>query len=115
MAVVINIVINLVILFFMFHYLKWSLLKKENSRTKDSFEEEAENLVIEINRTTERNLQLLEAKIGQLKDAVKDADRVVSVINREKSGSSDETEIYRKLESRSFLKNTLKRGRSNKG
>eukprot|EP01156_Anaeramoeba_ignava_P018485 Anaeramoba_ignava/a91907_4.p1 GENE.a91907_4~~a91907_4.p1 ORF type:complete len:185 (+),score=22.34 a91907_4:167-721(+) len=109
MAVVINIVINLVILFFMFHYLKWSLLKKENSRTRDSFEEEAENLIIEINRTTERNLQLMEAKIGQLKEAVKDAEKVVSVINREKSGNTDETEIYRKLESRSFYENTPKK------
>ncbi len=108
MSIVVNIIINLIFLFFIYHYLKWNFLKKGNSDDKTSFEKEAESLIIEINRTTERNLQLIEAKIEQLKDAVRDADRVVSVINREKSGSKDESEIYRKLESRSFYENVPK-------
>ncbi len=86
----------------MYHYLKWSLLKKEADKGNSGLDKDAENLIIEINRTTERNLQLMEAKIAQIKDAVKDAERVVSVINREKAGNLDESEIYRKLEARSF-------------
>eukprot|EP01156_Anaeramoeba_ignava_P021985 Anaeramoba_ignava/c20035_g3_i1.p3 GENE.c20035_g3_i1~~c20035_g3_i1.p3 ORF type:complete len:185 (+),score=24.77 c20035_g3_i1:1770-2324(+) len=108
MSVLINIIINIIILFFIFHYLKWKLLKKSETGEDSSFKTEAENLIIEINRTTERNLQLIEAKIQQLKEAVKDAERVISVINKEKSGSADESEIYRKLENRSFFENAKK-------
>ena len=108
MSVTINIIINLVFLFLMYHYLKWSLLKKEGRHSSENYEEEAEKLVIEINRTTERNLQLIEAKIGQLKEVIKDADRAVSVINREKKGETDENRLYRKLENRSFYENAPK-------
>ena len=108
MSVLINIIINLILLFFMYHYLKWKLLNKDEKGSESGFEAEAESLIIEINRTTERNLQLIEAKIKQLKEEVKNADKVVSVINKEKSGNADESAIYRKLETRSLFENAQK-------
>ena len=108
MSVLINIIINLILLFFMYHYLKWRLLSRDTKKEESSFENEAESFIIEINRTTERNLQLIEAKIEQLKAAVKDAEKVVSVFNKEKTSNTDESEIYRKLESRSIYENMQK-------
>jgi hypothetical protein len=108
MLIILNILINLAIIFLMYHYLKWSLGKNRGSSELENFEEETEKLIIEINRTTERNLQLLESKISQIKSVIDDADRVVSVINREKSGNRQEAAVLKKLENRSFFENVEK-------
>lgn len=108
MLIILNILINLAIIFFMYHYLKWNLGKNKGSSDLGNFEEETEKLIIEINRTTERNLQLIESKIRQIKSVIDDAERVVSVINREKSGSRQEEAVLKKLENRSFFENVEK-------
>ena len=113
MLIILNILINLAMIFLMYHYLKWSLGKNKGSSELENFEEETEKLIIEINRTTERNLQLLESKITQIKSVIDDADKVVSVINREKSGSRQEAAVLKKLENRSFFENVEKTKKAN--
>ena len=105
MLFIINVLINLTVIFLMFHYMNWKTENRKPDSGIREFEEDVEKLIIEINRTTERNLQLIEAKIKQLKNIISDAEKYISVIEKEKAVNREQDLLYQKLENRSFFGN----------
>ncbi len=82
----ISIGINIIILVIFFVYFK---TKIENvSRSSDVLEviaEEVNQIIIELNQTTERNIVLIEEKINNLNDLLKKSDKIISIIKKEDS------------------------------
>ncbi|MDR0503704.1 MAG: hypothetical protein LBH16_10340 [Treponema sp.] len=97
--------ITLIILFFclsfclfIFFYFKWYIKK----RTSDpgllaDYKTEVDRLNAEINSVTDRNLQLVEDRIGKLKALLDDTDRRIAVYARELDKSRSAQTIYTSL------------------
>ncbi len=115
MLIIITILINSAALYLIFHYFKWKLtsynfLEGYESR-KEEISREIDTILVEINRTTERNLQILEAKINQLNEAVARSEKVFNALNKEKNSIDNTGAIYQKLERKSINDRIEKMGR----
>ncbi|HUX37164.1 MAG TPA: hypothetical protein VMV44_04615 [Rectinemataceae bacterium] len=83
--------------------LVWFLLRRRIQKTLEidgllaEARKEARLLTIEINETTERNITLIEDRLGALRDLLGEADRRMGVMRRETGRRQVETEVYSRL------------------
>ncbi len=59
--------------------------------------EELASVMVEMNRTTERNIALLEDRIGQLNQLLADADRKIALVRRESEKHETSRMVYTHL------------------
>ncbi|MCL2704966.1 MAG: hypothetical protein FWE72_02020 [Spirochaetaceae bacterium] len=106
LVVIIAIILNFIALYLIFHYFKWKLTSfnfLENfEKKKEEIGSEINLMIIELNKTTERNLQILEAKMGQLNEVVSRAEKIFSAFKKEKEITETSENIYQKLERKSI-------------
>ena len=102
MLQIIAIILNFTVLYIFFHYFKWKITSNSFLETyekkKQELGEEINLMIIELNKTTERNLQILEAKIGQLNEAMAKSEKVFTALKKEKGITEISENIYQKLE-----------------
>ncbi|MDC7223100.1 MAG: hypothetical protein PQJ60_05120 [Spirochaetales bacterium] len=74
-------------------------IRRELSRENriDSVRREIEQLIIELDRTTDRNVEILEDRIGALKEAVKQGERVIRLIESEQEKRDQAPSLYTDL------------------
>ena len=106
---IITVVLNFAALLIIFHYFKWKITSfnflESFEKKKDEIGNEINLMIAEIDKTTERNLRLLEAKIdlanekiGQINEVVSRAEKVFSAYKKEKAITENSENIYQKLE-----------------
>ncbi|MCL2791634.1 MAG: hypothetical protein FWD87_00945 [Spirochaetaceae bacterium] len=115
MLIIIAVILNFVAIYFIFHYFKWKLTShnflESYEKKKNEIGEEINLMLIEINKTTERNLQILEAKINQLNEVVARSEKVFGALKKEKEITENSENIYQKLERKSINNNIEKVGK----
>lgn len=76
--------INGVILSLMYLYFRKKLERAATSSALiETIRRETDELIVELNQTTERNIQLVEERIGRLNKLLKDADNRIVVLERQ--------------------------------
>lgn len=81
---IILIIVNVLLVFLVFFYFrrKFQNLVKSDSLLSQ-VREEIQELLVEMNQTTERNLSLTEERIRRLTDLLEKADKTIVLLNRE--------------------------------
>ncbi len=106
MLLIIAIILNFAALYFIFHYFKWKLTSynflEGYEKKKEEIADEINLMIIEINKTTERNIQILEAKINQLNEAASKSEKLFAALRKEKEINENSENIYQKLERKSI-------------
>lgn len=101
-SVILIAIVNFIILYLIFHYFKWKFTDynflDKYEKQKEEIRLDIESIIRDINRATERNLQILEAKIEQLKSVSAQAEKLFTVIMKEQQLTKNEDIIYKKLE-----------------
>lgn len=95
-AVVIG--INIIALFGIFFFFKRRIDK--SLRTEEvvtTIREEIEQMIVELNQTTNRNVDIIEERINQLKQVIASADKQIKVLNKEIRSKAQESETYLNL------------------
>jgi len=105
MLLIIAVILNFIALFTIFHYFKWKLTSfnflESYEKKKEEIGSDINLMIIELNKTTDRNLQLMEAKISQLNETVAKAEKVFNAFKKEKEITENSENIYQKLEKKS--------------
>lgn len=87
----------------LYSILLYRILKKklksdfEEKKILKSLKEEVNSLIIEINETSDRNINLLENRLERLSSALKEADRTLLVMKRETEKNERSAEVYTHL------------------
>lgn len=115
MTILISVFINLLAIYIIFQYFKWKLTSytflDRYDKKKEEIRKEIDLILLELNRTTERNLQILEAKIGQLNDAIHKSEKIFTILKKEKEVLDNTGNIYQRLERKSMSDAVEKIGR----
>ena len=83
---------------FFFFYFKWYIKRRtSNKEIFAEYQAEAYRLIAEINSVTDRNVQLVEDRIKQLKAVLDDTDRRIAVYARELDRSRTGEALYTSL------------------
>ncbi len=87
--------INIIALVGIFFFFKKRIDKSlRTDAVVNTIREEVEQLIIELNQTTNRNVAIIEERINQLKEVIALADKQIKVLNREIRKSAKETDTY---------------------
>jgi hypothetical protein len=84
-------------------FLLFLLLRKRIERNLDPKElggkvkEELTSIMVELNRTTDQNIGLLEDKIGELKALVEKAEKRIALLKREAEKQDAARDLYRQI------------------
>ena len=65
--------------------------------------EEVEQLVIELNQTTHRNVEIIEERINQLKAITARADKQIKLLTKEIEKKEKETDTYSSIKQKKFV------------
>jgi len=95
-------IICLALCFVMFFYFRWYIKKSVSSSSISAKElaarqREVENLISDIDRITDRDSQLVEARIKLLKTLVEETDKRISLYVKELERSSSKETLYSSL------------------
>lgn len=97
------ILINFAVLLAMFLYfnarIKKTLSTEEILKT---VREEIDQMIVELNQTTNRNIGLIEESIRRLSDILRQADKSVAILNKETDRRKQSEEVYTKLKPKSI-------------
>jgi hypothetical protein len=84
---------------FMFFYFKWYIKRRTSvSGQLEEYRTEVYRLIADINAVTDRDLQLIEARIEKLRAILDEADKRISVYVKELEKSRTEEALYTRLE-----------------
>lgn len=90
--------LNAIALTFMFLYLKRRIDKKlQTDSLLENVRKEINGILLEINRTTERNVGLIEDLILRLKEIMESANKRILVLRRESEKHEVETQVYSQI------------------
>ncbi len=87
--------INIIALFGVFFFFKRRIDK--SLRTEEvvrTIREEIEQLIVELNQTTNRNVAIIEERINELKKVTASADKQIKILNKEVRNKEKESETY---------------------
>ena len=97
-ALLLSVAINFVLLLGAFVYFKAKISSiLSGDRVLNDLRDEVNHLVVELNSTTERNLGLVEERITKLQDLIRDADKKILLLSREREKHRLSTEVYDRL------------------
>jgi len=104
-GIVVVIGINIIAFFGIFFYFKRRIDKSlKTEEVINSIRKEIEQLILELNQTTNRNVDIIEDRIQNLKEVIASADKQVKILNREIQKKAKETDTYANIKP-VFVKN----------
>jgi hypothetical protein len=93
-------VIALQILGFLVIYIilkRWMGRRIKEDESGEKIQDELTSIMVELNRTTEQNIQLIEDKIGALQELLAEVDKKLSVLKRESEKHEISRSIYDRI------------------
>ncbi|MEW5814189.1 MAG: hypothetical protein AB1798_02175 [Spirochaetota bacterium] len=91
-------VINFLILLLIFLFFKNKInTALKSSVMLDQIREEVNQMIIELNQTTSRNIGLIEEKLKQLSELLSKTDKSIIILNRELDKNEMRTSVYERL------------------
>lgn len=98
MTILLSISINLLLWAFAYIFLRRRLDRhNDDNQRMERIREQFNQLIMELDQTTERNIQLIENKIEELKKISSGADREIKLLEKQKREYSQAMENYREL------------------
>ena len=86
MQIILVLLLNAAVLFLYFHYFRWKITSadflKDIKIQKEEIAQEISAMIIELNKTTERNLQIIEDRINQLKELNRKSEKLVNIFKK---------------------------------
>ncbi|RKX74427.1 MAG: hypothetical protein DRP87_16890 [Spirochaetes bacterium] len=94
----ISIFINFIFLFIIFLFFKNKIDKNlHSSEMLNKIREEINQIIIELNQTTNRNIALVEERLRKLTETIQKADKCITLLNRERDKYETAGDIYRNI------------------
>jgi hypothetical protein len=104
MNTVILIGLNALALVFMFGFFNRKIEKRlESGNLLENVRREIQGIILELNKTTDRNIGLIEERVASLKEFIESADKRIMLINREAEKHELSTQVYNMLRKKSRL------------
>lgn len=98
MNIILLLGMNAVFLVFMFFYFDRKIAKKLSSGDLlEKVRKEVGGILLELNRTTDRNIGLIEERLGTLKEFLDSADKRILLIKREAEKHEVSTQVYNRI------------------
>lgn len=98
MNIVLLLGINSLFLFIMYQYFRRRIEKRLSSEDLlDEMRKEVGGIILELNKTTERNIGLIEERLSVLKEVLETADKRIILIKREAEKHEVSTQVYNKI------------------
>lgn len=98
MKYIVIILINLTILLVMFLYFRHKINKQlSGEEAANAIRDELEKLVRDINRITMRNSTIIETKISDLREAVKDGEKCIVSLGEKTREKQDNDNLYKEM------------------
>ncbi len=102
MNILITVGVNCVVLFFMYKFLNARLDRRiATGEVLDEIKREVGAIITELNETTDRNIELFETRVVQLKETIEQADRRLGLLKRENEKNSISGEFQSRIGSKS--------------
>ncbi|GEM_PF-3302699 len=99
--------LNLILILIVFFYFKRKVIELKDSRNfLKEVRDEVDRIIVELNQTTAQNIALIEERINTLKRETERAERVISLISRERGRRNTAASGYEKI---------MKKSQSGKG
>jgi HAMP domain-containing protein len=90
--------VNFLILLIMYFVFKRKIEKAlTNEEILRSVREEVDQMIVELNRTTNRNIGLIEESINRLSDVLRRADKSMMLLGRQQEQQKKSEEVYSSL------------------
>ena len=97
-GIIIFAAVNAAFLIFIFFFFKARIDKRlRSNETLQVVREEISGLIVELNQTTNRNVEIIEERIERLKEITQRADKRIGLLTKEIGKKEKETEVYTSL------------------
>ena len=101
MNIFITVGVNCVVLFVMYKFLAMRLDRRiTTTEVLDEMKREVGTIITELNETTDRNIELFETRIAQLKETIEQADRRLGLLKRENEKNAVTSELRARIASK---------------
>lgn len=98
MNIFITVGVNCVVLFVMYKFLAVRLDRRiTTAKVLDEMKREVGTIITELNETTDRNIELFETRIAQLKETIEQADRRLGLLKRENEKNAVTSELRARI------------------
>ena len=95
-AIVVSMGVLVIVMFTLANILR-KIKKLNKSNVIDQLQSEISELILELNLTTDRNINILEEKISSLTRLLNDADKRIKILGTESERNKTETIVYNQL------------------
>lgn len=95
--------VNFLVLLIMYFVFKGKIEKAlTNDEILRSVREEVDQMIVELNQTTNRNIGLIEESINRLSDVLRKADKSIMMLSRQQEQHKKSEEVYSDLKPKSI-------------
>lgn len=95
-AIVVSLAVLVIVMFALANILR-KIKKLQKSNVIGQLQSEVSELILELNLTTDRNINILEEKISRLTGLLHDADKRIKILGTESKRNKSESIIYNQL------------------
>ncbi len=104
--------INIIIIILIFLYLNRKIEKRiEPAAILKKIEDEINEIILELNQTTDRNIGLIEDRIKVLREVLEKADKRINLIKKEAEKSEFSTTLYNNILKKARTENNIQEER----
>jgi len=97
-TVFLSVAINLIIVFLLYLIMRKRIRRLlDGGEALDAIRDEINHLIVELNQTSDRNIGIIEERIGRLKTLVDEADRKITLLARESEKVRLGADVYERL------------------
>lgn len=97
-GIIIFAAVNAAFLIFIFFFFKARIDRRlRSNETLQVVREEISELIVELNQTTNRNVEIIEERIERLKEITQRADKRIGLLTKEIGNKEKESEVYTSL------------------
>ena len=95
-AIVVSLAVLVIVIFALVNILR-KIKKLQKSNVIGQLQSEVSELILELNLTTDRNVNILEEKISSLARLLNDADKRIKILGKESERNKSESIVYNQL------------------
>ncbi len=95
-AIIVSLVVLIIVIFALANIFG-KLKKLQKSNLIDQLKNEIDELILEFNLTTDRNINILEEKVSTLTRLINDADKRIKILGKELERKKSESLVYDQL------------------
>jgi len=95
-AIVVSLALFIIVIFALINMF-WKIKKLQKSNVIVELQSEVNELILELNQTTDRNINILEEKISGLTRLLNDADKRIKILRTESERNKSEPLVYNQL------------------